>query len=122
MRSNVVFVVYKPNTHFDPVVLRDAAKAADTVFPIIQIVARGHVIQEGEQHFFLAGPDRFLVIEPPAEAKPLPAVDENVSVVASLDDSVDPARIKIVQTLPPPEAAPAEHVEHGQAEHEHAAQ
>jgi hypothetical protein len=114
MRNNVVFVVFKPDYHFEPKVLRDAAKAADTIFPIIQIVARGHVVEEGEQHYFLAGKDRFLLIEPPPD-KPLPAVDEDVSVVASLDDSVDPMRIKIVQTLPPPEAAPA-----GQAEHEHA--
>ena len=114
MRANVVFVQFKPNTHFEPKVLRDAAKAADTIFPIIQIVARGHVVEEGAQHFFLAGEDRFLLIEPPPSAQPLPAVDETVSVVASLDDSVDPARIKIVQTLPPPETPPAEpqHAEH----------
>jgi len=117
MRSNVVFVVFKPDTHFEPKVLRDAAKAADTIFPIIQIVARGHVVEEGEQHFFLAGQDRFLVIEPPPSAQPLPAADETVSVVASLDDSVDPARIRIVQTLPPEQPAAPE-----PTEHEHAAQ
>jgi hypothetical protein len=116
MRSNVVFVVFKPNTHFEPKILRDAAKAADTVFPIIQLVARGHVVEEGEKHFFLAGEDRFLLIEPPPAAPPLPAPNTDVSVVASLDDSADPLRIKIVQTLPPEQAAPAEH-----AEHEHAA-
>ena len=116
MRANVVFVQFKPNTHFEPKVLRDAAKAADTIFPIIQIVARGHVVEEGAQHFFLAGEDRFLLIEPPPSAQPLPAADETVSVVASLDDSVDPARIKIVQTLPeaapPPEGQEPQHAGH----------
>ena len=114
MRSNVVFVVFKPDTHFEPQVLRDAAKAADTVFPIIQIVARGHVVEEGEKHFFLAGKDRFLVIEPAASAQPLPAPNEDVSVVASLDDSADPLRIKIVQSAPAEQAAPAEHAEHSE--------
>ena len=118
MRANVVFVQFKPNTHFEPKVLRDAAEAADTVFPIIQIVARGHVVEEGEKHFFLAGEDRFLLIEPPPAAQPLPAVDETVSVVASLDDSVDPARIKIVQTLPEQTPAPPQG-QAGQPEHQH---
>lgn len=108
MRSNVVFVQFKPNTHFEAKVLRDAAKAADTIFPIVQIVARGHVVEEGDQHFFLAGEDRFLLIEPGPSNAPLPAVDETVEVVGSLDDSVEPNRLKIVQTLPPEEAAPAE--------------
>jgi hypothetical protein len=116
MRSNVVFVVFKPNTHFEPKVLRDAAKAAETAFPLMQIVAHGHLVAEGDQHFFIAGQDRFLVLEPTDAAKPLPALNEDVSVVASLDDSADPMRIKIVQSGPPPEpAAPAE-----QAGHEHA--
>ena len=104
MRNNVVFVVFKPNTHFDPKILRDAAEAAQTRFPIIQLVARGHVVEEGEKHFFQAGPDKFLVIEPAANGNPLPAANEDVSVVASLDDSVEPPRIKIVQTMPPDQA------------------
>ena len=115
MRNNVVFVVFKPNTRFDPKILRMAAEAAETRFPIIQLVARGHVVEEGEKHFFMAGEDKFLVIEPGASGNPLPAANEDVSVVASLDDSSDPLRIKIVQTLPPQQAAPPEH-----AEHEHA--
>ena len=101
MRSNAVFVIYEPGTPFDPKVLRDAAEEADTFFPLMQIVARGHVVEEGEQHFFIAGEDRFLVIEPGPSSQPLPAPDKTVAVVASLDDSVDPSRIKIVQTLPP---------------------
>ncbi len=101
MRTNVVFVVFKPDQHFEPAVLRDAAKEADTAFPLIQIVARGKVVEEGEKHFFVAGEDRFLVIEPAPTGTPLPAADTPVSVIASLDDSVNPARIKIVQTAPP---------------------
>jgi len=108
MRTNVVFVIFKPNTHFEPAVLRDAAKEADTAFPLMQIVARGKVIEEGDQHFFIAGPDRFLLIEPGPTGTPLPAMNEPVAVIASLDDTVTPHRIKIVQTAPPepPAAAP----------------
>ncbi len=101
MRTNVVFVIFQPNTPFEPAVLREAAKEADTAFPLIQIVARGRVVEEGEKHFFVAGEDRFLLIEPDASETPWPDPDSEVSVIASLDDSVNPMRIKIVQTAPP---------------------
>ena len=63
--------------------------------------SRGHVVEEGEKHFFVAGEDRFLLIEPDASETPWPDPDSEVSVIASLDDSVNPMRIKIVQTAPP---------------------
>ena len=100
-QSNVVFVTYNPNTHFEPAVLRKAAKEADTVFLLIQIVARGRILEEGAKHFLVAGEDRFLLIEPPASAPPLPAASETVlAVIASVDDSADPIKLKIVQSKP----------------------
>jgi len=100
-QSNVVFVSYKPNTHFEPAVLRKAAEEAETSFPVVQIVARGRIVEEGSKHFFVAGEDRFLLIEPPASAPPLPAGSDTVlSVVASVDDTADPIRLKIVQSKP----------------------
>ena len=100
-QSNVVFVTYNPNTHFEPEVLRNAAEEAGTTFPIIQIIARGRIVEEGESRFLVAGEDRFLLIEPPASAPPLPAASETVLlVIASVDDSADPIRLKIVQSKP----------------------
>ena len=101
MQSNVAFVTFKPNTHFDPALLRNAAEKADTAFPLIQIVASGRIVEEGSKHFLAAGGDRFLLIEPPASAPPLPAASDTVlTVVASVDDSADPIKLKVVQSKP----------------------
>ena len=68
---------------------------------LIQIVARGHIVEEGAKHFLIAGEDRFLLIEPAEGATPLPATSDAIlSVVASLDDSADPLRLKVVQAKP----------------------
>ncbi|MBI4464597.1 MAG: hypothetical protein HY647_07825 [Acidobacteria bacterium] len=100
-QSNIVFVTYNPNTHFEPAVLRKAAEEADTTFPLIQVVARGRIVEEDSKHFFVAGEDRFLLIEPQASAPPLPAASDTVlMVVASVDDSGDPIKLKVVQSKP----------------------
>lgn len=100
-QSNVAFVTYKPNTHFDPALLRTAAEKAETAFPLIQIVVRGRIVEEGSKHFLVAGEDRFLLIEPPASAPPLPAASDTVLlVIGSLDDSADPIKLKVVQSKP----------------------
>jgi hypothetical protein len=108
-QSNVVFVTYDLKTHFEPKVLRNAAEVADTTFTIIQIIARGRIVEEGGNHFLVAGEDRFLLIEPPASTPPLPAASETVlSVIATVDDSADPIRLKIVHSKPTEPSKPAE--------------
>jgi hypothetical protein len=100
-QSNVVYITYQPNTHFEPAALRSAAEEAEAAFLLIQVIARGRMVEEGAKHFFIAGEDRFLVIEPTGSAPPLPAVsDAALSVIASVDDSNDPIRLKIVQSKP----------------------
>jgi hypothetical protein len=102
-----VYVSYEPKTHFDLAVLRMAAEEAEAQFLLIQVMAHGRVIEEGSQHFLVAGEDRFLLIEPPESAPPLPPPsDAELSVVASVDDSTDPIRVKLVQSKPA-EPAPA---------------
>lgn len=100
-QSNVVFVTYKPNTPFEPAVLRDAAEEAGADFLLMQIVARGKVTEEMGKHFFIAGEDRFALIDPPESGPPLPPASEaELRVIASVDDSVKPLRLKIVQSKP----------------------
>lgn len=106
-QSNVVFVIYNPKTHFDPKIYRNAAEEADAAFLLIQIMARGRIVEEGEKHFLVTGDDRFLLIEPPATAPPLPPASETVlAVVASVDDSADPVKLKIVQAQPAEQESP----------------
>ena len=100
-QSNIVFITYKPNTHFDPALLREAADEGEAVFLVIQIVARGRIVEEGAKHFLVAGDDRFLLMEPAASAPPLPAAsDALLAVVASVDDSADPIKLKVLQSQP----------------------
>jgi hypothetical protein len=100
-KSNIVFVTYKPNAHFDTAVLRAAAEKIDGVFLVIQVSARGRVVEEGKKHFFVAGPDRFLLIEPIGSAPPLPPVSEKIlSVIGNVDDSGEMVQLKILQAKP----------------------
>ena len=99
--SNIVFVTYKPNTHFDTAILRAAAEKIDAVFLVIQVSARGRVVEEGKKHFFVAGPDRFLLVEPTGTAPSLPAASDKVlSVIGNVDDSGEPIKLKILQSKP----------------------
>ena len=101
MQSNVAFVTYKPKTHFDPALLRTAAEKAETAFRLIQIVVRGRIVEEGSKHYLVAGDDRFLLIEPQASGPPLPAASNTaLMVIASVDDSADPVKLKVVQSKP----------------------
>jgi hypothetical protein len=97
--SNIFYVTYKPGAHFESSVLRDAAGLVEARLPLIQIRARGYILQEAAKRYLVAGPDRFLLIEPPASAPPLPEPsDALLSVIASVDDSADPTQLKIVQS------------------------
>jgi hypothetical protein len=101
LQSNTFYVSYKRDAHFDASILRGAANLVEARLPLIQIKARGYIREESSKHYLVAGPDRFLLMEPPAPAPPLPPPsDKELSVVASVDDSGDPIRVKIIQYGP----------------------
>jgi hypothetical protein len=103
MQKNIVFVTYKPDGHFDSAVLRQAAEKADAEFVLIQVVARGRFVEEGSKHYLVAGSDKYLLIEPPAD-KPLPAPSDDIlSVVATVDDSEPELKLKVIQARLPQE-------------------
>ncbi|HWP84488.1 MAG TPA: hypothetical protein VNN17_04825 [Terriglobia bacterium] len=86
---------------FEPRVLREAAERIDATLLLIQVIARGRIVEEASKHYFLAGENRFELIEPPANAPPLPEASQGeISVIGSVDDSVEPMRLKIVQSKP----------------------
>src|SRR3972149_202253 len=55
-------VLYKPNASFDPDGIRDAVGKAEVDVVRFQIQARGRVQVEGTKQFFVAGKDRFLLV------------------------------------------------------------
>ena len=58
-------VFYKPDASFQPDDLRDAVAKADVSVVQFHIQARGKVQVEGNKQFFVAGKDRFLLVNPP---------------------------------------------------------
>jgi hypothetical protein len=101
--KNLVFVTYKPNTHFNPAILRQAAEKADASFVLIQVVAKGSFVEEGAKHYLDCGIDKFLLLEPPPD-KPLPPASKDVmSVIATVDDSQPELRLKVIQASIPKE-------------------
>jgi hypothetical protein len=86
-------------------VLRAAAAVVEARFLVVQVVARGRVIEAGTEHFFVAGNDRFLLIEPPAASSPLPPASDTVlTVIATVDDSGNPIKLKLLQFQPATES------------------
>ena len=65
-------VFYKDNASFQPKALRGAVAGADVSVVRFHISARGVVQEQNGQMIFIAGKDRFLLIEPPSIPKDTP--------------------------------------------------
>jgi hypothetical protein len=83
-------VVYKPGASFQPKALRDAVAGLGVEVVRFHVVARGQVQSEGAKLFFLAGKDRFLVVDPPKMPAGVP-----IGIAGVVDDSSSPVQLKI---------------------------
>ena len=93
--TNIVQVTFKPNTAFDPSGIRAAIAQVDAEVIQFQIVARGRIQAEETAQYFLAGKDRFLLINPPSTASNGP-----LTITGTVDDSVKPHKLKILPSPP----------------------
>jgi len=98
LSTEAILVSYKPNALFQPRDLRDALKKTDVGVLQFQITARGRVLEQGSQRFFVAGRDRFLLAAA-ADAPPLP-LGSPVLIEAMLNDLVDPMELKVMTVKP----------------------
>jgi len=95
MRTNLVEITYKPDSSLQPQGLREAVAQVGARVAQLQIVARGRVEADGSKRYFVAGKDRFLLADSVSipEGKP-------VSITGTVDDSVTPFKLKIVESRP----------------------
>lgn len=63
----------------------------------LKIVARGRVEADGSSRYFVAGKDRFLLVE--SAAVP---TGKTLSITATADDAKQPLQLKILESKPLP--------------------
>lgn len=87
-----VFAVtyYKDGMTFQPRALREAVAAADVEVVRFHVSARGLVKEEGNQSFFFAGKDRFLLVDSPQVPLNVP-----IGIMGTVNDSPTPMEIQI---------------------------
>ena len=88
-------VFYKPGASFRPADLRGAVGQADVSVVQFRIFGSGQVRQEGGKRFFVAGKDKFLLVDSPA----LPA-DTPLLILGTVNDSANPLELKVTDFKP----------------------
>jgi copper chaperone CopZ len=83
-------VTYKEGAMFQPAALRQAVAAADVEVVRFHVSARGLVKEKGSERFFVAGQDRFLVVDSPQVP-----VGVRIGIMGAVNDSTTPMEIKI---------------------------
>jgi NACalpha-BTF3-like transcription factor len=89
-------VLYKPGATFVPKDLRAAVAQASVSVVQFHIQARGQVRAEGGKEFFVAGKDRFLLVDSPK----MPAGTPLLIGGDVLNDSAAPYQLKVIEFRP----------------------
>lgn len=98
LSTEAILVSYKTGAAFRPKEIRDVLKRTDVGVLQFQITARGRVLEQGSQRFFVAGRDRFLLAA--AADAPRPPAGSPVLIEAMLNDLVDPMELKVMTVRP----------------------
>ena len=98
LSTEAILVSYKTGAAFQPKEIRDVLKRTDVGVLQFQITARGRVLEQGDQRFFVAGRDRFLLAAD-ADA-PQPPPGSPVRIEAMLNDLADPMELKVMTVNP----------------------
>ena len=96
MQRQQVAVTYTGAASFQPQPLREAVGYASVSIVRFHIQARGRVQAQGDKQIFIAGKDRFLLINPPKMPD-----DQTLLVDGEiLNDATDPMELKVVDFKP----------------------
>ena len=98
LSTEAILVSYKTDAVFQPKEIRDVLQRTDVGVLQFQITARGRVLEQGSQRFFVAGRDRFLLAA--AADAPQPPPGSPVRIEAMLNDLVDPMELKVMTVKP----------------------
>ena len=95
IQQQALSVTLKPGSKFDPRGIRDAVAQADVSILRFYVEARGQVEQKGDERYFVAGKDRFLLVA----SRDVP-VGEPIWVSALVDDTTDPLQMRVNEHKP----------------------
>ena len=92
MEKQEVAVTYTGTASFQPQLLREAVGHASVTIVRFHVQARGRLRARGDQQIFIAGRDRFLLVNPPK----MP--DDKMLLINGevLNDATDPMELKVV--------------------------
>ena len=94
MSKESILVSYKPGAEFRPKDLRDALAKTDVGIVQLQISVRGQLQQQGTKQFFLAGKDKFTLVDS-ANAAQIPR-DTPILIEGILNDKAAPMELKVM--------------------------
>lgn len=95
IQQQALSVTLKPGSRFDPRGIRDAVAQAGVSILRFHLEARGQVEQKGDERYFVAGKDRFLLV-----ASPDVPVGEPIWVNALVDDATNPLQVRVNEHKP----------------------
>jgi hypothetical protein len=83
-------VTYEEGTRFQPEALREAVAAADVEVVRFHVAARGRVEESQGRRFFVAGEDRFVLVDSPQIPAGVP-----LEIMATVNDSTIPMEVTV---------------------------
>jgi hypothetical protein len=99
MSKEILQVTYKAGASFRPNDIRDALHKSQVDVLQFQISARGQVHEQAGKQFFVAGPDKFLLMASPTSPKvPL---GTPISVEGIVNDHSSPMELELLSVKPP---------------------
>ncbi|MBI3934647.1 MAG: hypothetical protein HY316_08120 [Acidobacteria bacterium] len=97
MSKQMVAITFNEGARFTPKQYRDAIAKAEVRVQAFHVAMRGKVEKQGDQMYFVAGADRFLIAKP---AQGLP-VGSLLGIMAAVDDSSQPPTITSIDDIRP---------------------
>jgi hypothetical protein len=98
LSKEAIMLTYKPGAKFDPAAIRKVLEPLKVGVVQFQIDARGRVQELSGKRTFIAGTDRFAVLD--AIDSPPVAADTPIAIQAILYDSATPMEVKILDARP----------------------
>jgi copper chaperone CopZ len=100
LSQEAIMLTYKHDSVFSTQRIRDVLKPLDVGVLQFQIGARGQIQLESGQRVFIAGRDRFLVVNDPRSSSAPMATP--IRIEAILNDRVEPMEVKLLDFQPAP--------------------
>ena len=92
--KEAIMLTYKPGAKFDPQAIRGVLEPLKVGVTQFQISARGQVQEQGGKRFFLAGRDRFILMDA-INSPPVP-INTPVLIEGILFDQYTPMEVKVL--------------------------